>query len=111
MLTETHQWFDEEAFYCKFIFSNTEDGVFHVDGKLNIVVEVDVLEVIGELDVPEESEETTQCLSDIDEYDYGPKSTGFLMKTQQVMKSIDVNGFQMLPYQVRNLKNGLLSST
>lgn len=103
-VTETEQWFDEEAFYCKFVFSNTDDGVFHVDGKLKIVAEVDVLEVMGKLDVPEVSEEATQGLSDIQEYNYGTESIDLLMKTQQVM---DVNGFQILPYQVIFFKNGI----
>lgn len=106
-VTETEQWFDEEVFYCKFIFSNTDDGVFHVDGKLKIVAEVDVLEVIGKLDVQEESEEAFQGLSDIEEYDNGTESIGLLMNTQQVMERMDLNGFQILPYQVRIFKNGI----
>ncbi|CAH2063692.1 unnamed protein product [Thlaspi arvense] len=50
--------------------------------------------------VQDESEEAIQ---DLEEYNYGPETKGLLMKTQQVMESIDVNGFQVLPYQVRSV--------
>ncbi|CAH2065288.1 unnamed protein product, partial [Thlaspi arvense] len=100
LLKETEQWFDEEAFYCNFVFSNTDDGVFHVDGELKIVAEVDVLEAIGRLDVQDEFKEAIQ---DLEEYNYDPETKGLLMKTQQVMESMDVNGFQILPYQVRSV--------
>ena len=74
---------------------NAKDGGFLVNGQVMIVAEVEFLEVIGTLD---ESEEII-------------KSSDLINKTQevaqQVKESIDVNGFQVLPSQVKKLKNDL----
>lgn len=66
---------------------NAKKGGFLVNNKVKIVVEVDVLQVVGGLDV---SQEVTQPLKRIRLNDDGVS----------VKQSIDVNGFQVLPSQV-----------
>ncbi|KAL0724717.1 hypothetical protein Bca4012_039316 [Brassica carinata] len=73
-----------------------EDGGFLVDGDLIIVAEVDVLEVIGKLDVPYETEEETESLSKVEEEDGGVEAIDFLHSTE-------VNGFQVLHSQVESV--------
>lgn len=53
---------------------NASDGGFLVNGELKIVAEIEVLEVIGKLDVSQE--------------------------TSTITETIDVNGFQLVPSQV-----------
>lgn len=55
-----------------------KDSGFLVNGELKIVAEIEVLEVIGKLDVSEE--------------------------TSTIMETIDFNGFELLPSQVK-IKN------
>jgi len=69
---------------------NAKKGGFLVNNEVKIVVEVDVLQVIGKLDVSEGSQEVTQPLKRIRLNDDGVS----------VKQSIDVNGFQVLPSQV-----------
>lgn len=57
---------------------NARDSGFLVNDELKIVAEIDVLEVVGELDVP-------VVTTDI----------------------VDINGFQVLSSQVKNKKKGL----
>ena len=78
---ETQQWFDKNAPDWGFteMISLTElhaeEGLLR-NGELTVVAKVEVLEVVGKLDVSKES--------------------------SPIMKTIDVNGFQVLPSQVRN---------
>lgn len=57
---------------------NAKDSGFLLNGELKIVVEVDVLETIGKVDVTEE--------------------------TSTITEIVDVNGFQLLPSHVRMLR-------
>ena len=77
---ETQQWFDKNAPDWGFteMISLTElhaeEGLL-MNGELTVVAKVEVLEVVGKLDVSEES--------------------------SPVIETIDVNGFQVLPSQVK----------
>ncbi|XP_019099737.1 PREDICTED: MATH domain and coiled-coil domain-containing protein At3g58370-like [Camelina sativa] len=77
--TEKQHWFNQRNLGSGFTSMiplpnlHAKHGGFLVNGEVKIVVEIDVLEVIGKLDVSEE--------------------------TSPVMESIDVNGFQVLPSQ------------
>ncbi|CAH2063700.1 unnamed protein product [Thlaspi arvense] len=79
-MRETQHWFndkeDDWGFTSMLPLYEPEDkdGGFLVNGNVKIVAEVDVLEVVGKLDVSEE--------------------------TLSVKESIDVNEFQVLPSQV-----------
>ncbi|CAN6930666.1 unnamed protein product [Brassica oleracea] len=92
-LTATEHWFDAE--FCDFGFTtmlpldkiHDKDGGFLVNGDLEIVAEVEVLEVIGKLDVSEE----TKLLSKVEEDD-GAEARDSL--------ELSVNGFQVLPSQL-----------
>lgn len=80
VFSETQYWFDEETSdWGLEIISLTKlhakDSGFLVNDQLKLVVEIEVLEVIGQLDVSE---------------------------------SVDVNGFHVLPSQVRIHKNPTL---
>ncbi|EFH54457.1 hypothetical protein ARALYDRAFT_907298 [Arabidopsis lyrata subsp. lyrata] len=75
-----------------------KDGGFLVNDELKIVAEVDVLEVIGKLDVPGESEEETQPVKKIKQNDDGAVSSDLLKEIPGDL--VDVNGFQVLPSQV-----------
>ncbi|ESQ44248.1 hypothetical protein EUTSA_v10006412mg [Eutrema salsugineum] len=85
----TQHWFDATSsdwgFTSMFPLSklHDKDGGFLVNGELNIVASVDVLEVIGKLDVPDESEEATKSLSKLEEDD-GAKSSDFLEEASPV---------------------------
>ncbi|VVB04062.1 unnamed protein product [Arabis nemorensis] len=68
-----------------------KDGGFLVNGELKIVAEIDVLEVIGELDVSEEAESSTQPLKK-------------MKLNVSSVESVDVSGFQVLPAQVESVK-------
>ncbi|WZZ66557.1 hypothetical protein YC2023_077927 [Brassica napus] len=89
----TEHWFDAEV--CDFGFTtmlpldkiHDKDGGFLVNGDLKIVAEVEVLEVIGKLDVSEE----TKLLSKVEEDD-GAEARDSL--------ELSVNGFQVLPSQL-----------
>ena len=85
--TETSIWFDQKApgwglsGMLPFAKLHDKDGGFLVNDELKIVAEIESLEVIGMLD----------------------ESKDLLDKTSSsVRESIDVNGFQVLPSQVRN---------
>ncbi|EFH62085.1 hypothetical protein ARALYDRAFT_899445 [Arabidopsis lyrata subsp. lyrata] len=73
--------------------SQRREGGFLVNNEVKIVVEVDVLQVIGKLDVSEESLEVNQPLNRI-------KLNG----DGVVTSSVDVNGFQVLPSQAESVK-------
>ncbi|XP_013588854.1 PREDICTED: MATH domain and coiled-coil domain-containing protein At3g58270-like isoform X1 [Brassica oleracea var. oleracea] len=93
----TEHWFDAE--FCDFGFTtmlpldkiHDKDGGFLVNGDLEIVAEVEVLEVIGKLDVSEE----TKLLSKVEEDD-GAEARDSL--------ELSVNGFQVLPSQVESVR-------
>ncbi|CAL9245920.1 unnamed protein product [Arabidopsis halleri] len=72
-------------------------GFSIVNGELMIVANVEVVEVIGTLD---ESESLSKM-----KLDDGEKSSDSLNQTKQVKESIDVNGFQVLPSQVENVRS------
>ncbi|XP_056857883.1 MATH domain and coiled-coil domain-containing protein At2g05410-like [Raphanus sativus] len=81
-LGETQQWFDKTNPVWGFSEMISLDELhdkegFLVNGEVKIVVKVDVLEVQGKVDVSEES--------------------------SPVMETIDVNGFQVLPWQVESV--------
>lgn len=106
--TETQHWFDERI--CSWGFLDMllltklheRDSGFLVNGELKITAEIDVLEVIGKLDETEEAEETTQPPLKTRKQDNDDVlSSDLLNKTQQLK---EVNGFLVLPSQVRNLK-------
>ena len=85
--TETSIWFDQKApgwgisGMLPFAKLHDKDGGFLVNDELKIVAELEALEVIGTLD----------------------ESKDLLDKTSSsVNERIDVNGFQVLPSQVRN---------
>ncbi|KAG7634867.1 MATH/TRAF domain [Arabidopsis suecica] len=125
---ETKNWFDASTSDWGFASMlslkklHDKDGGFLVNGELKIVVDVSVLEVIGKLDVPveseetttkalseleendvpEESEETTKALSKVDEND-GAESNDSLKEASSVKESMDVNGFRVLPSQVETV--------
>ena len=79
--TDAEKWFDAESprwgrlsmFPLNEI--KAKESGFLVNGELKIVAKIEVLEVIGKLDVAEE--------------------------TSTMTETIDVNGFQLLPSQVR----------
>ncbi|AEE77954.1 TRAF-like family protein [Arabidopsis thaliana] len=97
---ETETWFDQNVVLSgnRHMISltklNAKKGGFLVNNEVKIVVEVDVLQVIGKLDVSEGSQEVTQPLKRIRLNDDGVS----------VKQSIDVNGFQVLPSQVESVK-------
>lgn len=82
--TETNIWFDQKApgwglsGMLPFAKLHDKDGGFLVNDELKIVAEIEALEVVGTLD---ESKEKT---------------------SSSIKESVDVNGFQVLPSQVRN---------
>ncbi|KFK35047.1 hypothetical protein AALP_AA5G227600 [Arabis alpina] len=78
-----------------------KDGGFLVNNELKIVAEVEVFEVIGKLDVFEETEVVNQPLKKIKlDVDCVDPSIVLHKEHSLVMESIDVNGFQVLPSQV-----------
>ncbi|CAL9247689.1 unnamed protein product, partial [Arabidopsis halleri] len=78
---------------------NAKDGGFLVNNEVKIVVEVDVLQVIGKLDVSKESQEVTQPLKRM-RLNGGAVSSHLHNETS----SVDVNGFLVLPSQAESLK-------
>ncbi|OAP06826.1 hypothetical protein AXX17_AT3G38570 [Arabidopsis thaliana] len=92
---EMEKWFDQKLFlsgYQMLLLTKliAKKGGFLVNNEVKIVVEVDVLQVIGNLDVSEESLEVNQPMKRIKLNDDGAS----------VKESIDVNGFLVLPSQV-----------
>ncbi|VVB06140.1 unnamed protein product [Arabis nemorensis] len=80
-----------------------KSGGLFVNEEVKIVAEVDVLDVIGKLDVPEEAEEATQPLKKTKLNNDGDVSSH--KETSSVKESIDVNGFQVLPSQAESVKH------
>lgn len=82
--TELEHWFDEKtsswgfSSMCPLNEIHAKESGFLLNGELKIVVEVDVLETIGKVDVTEE--------------------------TSTITEIVDVNGFQLLPSHVRMLR-------
>ncbi|CAH8267446.1 unnamed protein product [Arabidopsis lyrata] len=97
---EKEEWLDEYRTICGYqkmlLLSelNDKEGGFLVNNEVKIVAEVDVLQVIGKLDVSEDSQEVAQPLKRIKLIDGGVS----------VNESIDVNGFQVLPSQAESVK-------
>ncbi|XP_010427730.1 PREDICTED: MATH domain and coiled-coil domain-containing protein At3g58210-like [Camelina sativa] len=84
---------------------HAKDGGFLVNDELNIVAEVDVLEVIGILDVSLEFKESTQLLKKVKvDYDSLKSNDLLLNETPPVSELMDINGFQLLPSQVDFVK-------
>ncbi|KAG7561301.1 MATH/TRAF domain [Arabidopsis thaliana x Arabidopsis arenosa] len=101
--TEASKWFDQKtpgwglSAMLPLSKLHAKDGGFLVNDELKIVAEVDVIEVIGKLDVSGESEEETQPMKKIKvDYDH--------VETPPVSELMDVNGFQVLPSQVAFVK-------
>lgn len=80
---------------------NAKDSGFLVNGHLKIVAVVNDFEVIGKLDVSEESEKAAQPLKKIKLEDDSAVSSDILNKTQKLN---EINGYKLLPSQVRNSK-------
>ncbi|VVB04063.1 unnamed protein product [Arabis nemorensis] len=105
IVTDSELYFDEKSPMRRYPTvlppSNllAKDGGFLVNGEVKIVVEVVAHEVIGTLGELEDS----KLLSRIEE-SHGAKSNDLLNKTRQMSKSVDVNGFQVLPSQVESVK-------
>ncbi|CAL9245937.1 unnamed protein product [Arabidopsis halleri] len=100
--TEASKWFDQKtpgwglSGMLPLSKLHAKDGGFLVNDELKIVAEVDVIEVIGKLDVSGESKEETQPMKKIKvDYDH---------ETPPVSELMDVNGFQVLPSQVAFVK-------
>ncbi|XP_010431441.1 PREDICTED: MATH domain and coiled-coil domain-containing protein At3g58270-like [Camelina sativa] len=90
----TRNWLDQKApnwGFTSMICLHDIDGGYLLNDELKIVVELDVLEVIGKLDVPEESKEATKPLKTMKHNNDDEDIPGDL---------VDVNGFQVLPSQV-----------
>ncbi|VVB06134.1 unnamed protein product [Arabis nemorensis] len=100
---ELEHWFDQKESdwgYKRMIEIGklkSKNGGFLVNGEVKIVVEIDVLSVIGELDVPEETQEATPPLKKKKMNDDGVVTSDLLKETPA--DSVDVNGFQVLPSQ------------
>ncbi|XP_020879795.1 MATH domain and coiled-coil domain-containing protein At3g44790 isoform X2 [Arabidopsis lyrata subsp. lyrata] len=99
---ETQCWLHRKRFYQGYpeMISlrklNAKEGGFVVNNEVKIIVEVDVLQVIGKLDVSEGSQEVTQPLKMMRLNDDGAASSH--------LQTMDVNGFQVLPSQVESVK-------
>ncbi|VVB06151.1 unnamed protein product [Arabis nemorensis] len=106
-LKETSHWYHDKVLAWGFheMLPLTElkakDSGFLVNGHLKIVAPVNVLEVIGKLDVSEESEEATQPLKKIKLEDDSAVSSDLLNKTQKLN---EINGYTLLPSQINFLK-------
>ncbi|KAG7561317.1 MATH/TRAF domain, partial [Arabidopsis thaliana x Arabidopsis arenosa] len=82
--TEAKEWFDDSTRWgCPSIIPlneiNAKDSGFLINGELKIVAEIDILEVIGDVDVSE--------------------------GISVVKETIDVNGFQLLPSQATSVSH------
>ncbi|XP_023638650.1 MATH domain and coiled-coil domain-containing protein At3g44800 [Capsella rubella] len=99
-------WFDEYNPLCGYSKMlpltklNAEEGGFVVNDEVKIIAEVDVLEVIGELDVSEESHEVEPLKRMRLNGDDGAVSSHLDKETSLV----DVNGFLVLPSQAESVK-------
>ncbi|VVB06132.1 unnamed protein product [Arabis nemorensis] len=97
---ESQQWFDQSISghpeIIPLIKLYDKDSGFLVNGDLKIVVEIDVLELIGNLDVSVKSPEVTQPLKRITRED-AVVSKYLVKETSSVKEIIDV---QVLPSQV-----------
>lgn len=102
--SETQQWFDQKTpdWGFKWMFPlgklKAKKGGFLVNGEVKIVAEVEVLEVIGKLDVPEDSEKATNPLEMLKLIEDVEVSSALLQETPQDL--VDINGFQVLSSQV-----------
>ncbi|CAA7060671.1 unnamed protein product [Microthlaspi erraticum] len=101
VLRETQHWFDQKApdWGFKWMFplgklKAKKDG-FLVNGEVKIVAEIEVLEVIGKLDVPEEA---TDPLKTLKRNEDGAVSSALLEETPKDL--VFINGFQVLSSQV-----------
>lgn len=106
--TETIHWFDQKepdwGFTSMFPLDrlNAKKSGFLMNGEVKIVAEVKVLEVIGKIDVPEESKEAaTQPLQNPKMNDDAAASSDDLVK-ETPADWVDISGFQILSSQVMN---------
>ena len=79
-----------------------KDGGTLVNDEVKILAEVDVLESIDKLYIPRKFEKTTIPQSKIDEK-YAAVYSLILEQPSAIRERIQVNGFQVLPSQVRNI--------
>ncbi|CAA7060668.1 unnamed protein product [Microthlaspi erraticum] len=106
---EKQLWFDEKSPLVGYVNMiplsklHAKNGGFLVNNEVKIVAEVQVLEVVGELDVSQEV--CTQPLKRTKLNDVGAVSGHFLNETPPPVKEIiQVNGFQVLPSQAESVK-------
>ncbi|KAL1201573.1 MATH domain and coiled-coil domain-containing protein [Cardamine amara subsp. amara] len=110
--------FDQKTFVSGFVSMISRSDLVHgdgflVNGQIKIVVEIDLLEVIGKIDVSEgsieeyeeesekESEETGRPLKNMKLNNDGAVSNSDLHnETQQGKETMNVHGFHVLPSQV-----------
>ncbi|CAA7043622.1 unnamed protein product [Microthlaspi erraticum] len=99
--SETQHWFDQKApdWGFKWMFPlgklKAKKGGFLVNGEVKIVAEIEVLEVIGKLDVPEEA---TDPLKTLKRNEDGAVSSTLLEETPKDL--VCINGFQVLSSQL-----------
>ncbi|AEE77955.2 Meprin and TRAF (MATH) homology domain-containing protein [Arabidopsis thaliana] len=104
---EGKRWFDKKLPLCGYeevlllTKLNAKHGGFLVNNEVKIVAEVDVLEVIGKLDVSKESQEVIKPRKRMRLYGDGGAVSSHLHKETS---SVDVNGFQVLPSQAESVK-------
>lgn len=99
-------YFDEESVTCPYPAGSppcskllAKDGGFLRGDALKLVLEFVSLGVVG----PSGGTDNSKAVSIIHKND-GAKSNDLLNKTQELKEIIDVNGFQVLPSQVWDLK-------
>ncbi|VVB06148.1 unnamed protein product [Arabis nemorensis] len=98
-------WFHEKEPDLGFTFTfplgrlHAKKAGFLMNDQIKIVAEVDVLDVIGKLDVPEEAEEAIQPLENLKLNDDNIAVSSDLLK-ETPTSWVDVNGFQVLSSQV-----------
>ncbi|XP_006409748.2 MATH domain and coiled-coil domain-containing protein At3g44790 [Eutrema salsugineum] len=101
------KWFDEKdpewgfKYMIRLEKLMAKNGGFMVDNEVKIVAEVHVLEVIGDLDVSDKSEEVTQPLKKIK---IDVAGTSDLLKESPSDCVVNVNGFKVLSSQAELVK-------
>ncbi|KAG7585435.1 MATH/TRAF domain [Arabidopsis thaliana x Arabidopsis arenosa] len=106
---EGYYWFGKVSWNRGYPFMipltelHDKDAGFLVNDELIIVAEIDVLEVIGTLDVSVISEESSRPLKKIKLNDDYAESSESLKEALSVKESMVVNGFQVLPSQVESV--------
>lgn len=107
IFTEATEWFDQKTHSFGFTKLlplaklHAKDGGFLVNEELKIVAEVNVLQVIGESDMSEGSQETNQRpMKKMKMEQYVTGSSDLHKETLVGNETVDVNGFQVSTLQV-----------